>query len=371
MRIHFIVRSLKQEGAGAHQNALTYIRYLKERGHTVTVHTITSFNNPPADIQVISYAKEGLGFIAGNEFLSALLSAQEDEADIFFLYGVDCIWGAGMYRRCGGVTPVAVYLDTYLASMHTGKRAKALYYLKRLVWERLFGMRDAKRVDAYIAVSPFLKERYVRAGFPEDKFHIVPNFFDFDTKCSAQKVGVTQEVRLLYAGRLTYDKGVDLLIAAVKDLPGGIPWQLRIVGEGELEKECQDLIVTYGLGKSIEMIPWVNPDRMDEVYAWTDIFIHPARWPEPFGRIFVEAMSRGIPVIAPRDGAAPWVLGGAGIFFANGKVSGLREAIQALIRNSSLRRQLGEEGRKQAQRFSSEVVGPHLIEVLETICNKI
>src|SRR3989344_7668311 len=122
MRIHFLVRSLRQEGAGSHQNALSYIRYLQERGHSVTVHAVNaaSFNNPPADIRVIAHAKEKLGLIEGNTFITKLLFTHEKDADIFFLYGVDFIWGAGRYRKSGGGAPGARYLGNFLLSKGNG-----------------------------------------------------------------------------------------------------------------------------------------------------------------------------------------------------------------------------------------------------------
>ncbi|GEM_PF-6485249 len=361
MRIHFLVRSLRQEGAGSHQNALSYIRYLKERGHSVTVHTVNaaSFNNPPADIQVTAHAQEKLGFIAGNTFITNLLFAHEKEADMFFLYGVDFIWGAGRYRKNGGMTPVAVYLDTCLSTMDTGRALSIAYYVKRLVWEKLFGMRDAAGVDAYIAASPFIVGMYVRYGFPEHRFHTVPNFFEFGPP-DVKKECAAPIVRLLYAGRLTYDKGTDLLITAAKDIPGDIPWHLRIVGDGPLREECERMIRAYGLAARVEITPWVSQGELPEVYRSADIFIHPSRCPEAFGRTFVEAMSHGIPIIASNIGAAPGTVGNAGIFFPNGSVSALRNAMLTLIRDDELRERLGEKGMAQSRKFTKEVVGPHL-----------
>jgi len=362
MRIHFLVRSLRQEGAGSHQNALSYIRYLQERGHSVTVHAVNaaSFNNPPADIRVIAHAKEKLGLIEGNTFITKLLFTHEKDADIFFLYGVDFIWGAGRYRKSGGATPVAVYLDTCLSTMDTGRALSIAYYVKRLVWEKLFGMRDAAGVDTYIAASPFIKEMYTHSGFPEHRFRIVPNFFEFGAPSAARRGPPAGPVRLLYAGRLTYDKGTDLLITAAKDIPGDIPWHLRIVGDGPLREECEEMIRAYGLAARVEITPWVSQGELPEVYRSADIFIHPSRCPEAFGRTFVEAMSHGIPVIASNIGAAPWTVGNAGVFFRNGSIPALRNAMLTLIRDDELRERLGEKGMAQSLKFTKEVVGPHL-----------
>lgn len=366
MRIHFVVRSLREDGAGSHQNAISYIRYLKERGHTVTVHAITSFNNPPTDITLTAHNQEKLGLIAGNRFLSKLLLANQNDADIFFLYGVDCIWGGGAYRKNGGSVPVAVYLDTHLATMNGGRPPSTIYYAKRLVWEKLFGMRLAAFVDSYIAVSPFIKDKYVHAGFPEKRFEIITNFFEF-IEITPKKIQASPVVQLLYAGRLTHDKGIDMLIHAVKDIPPQLSWHLCIVGEGPLKEECEIMIRKYNLETRVEIVPWINQGKLKEVYESADIFIHPSRCPEAFGRTFVEAMSHGIPIIASNIGAAPETIGKAGIFFSSENIAELRETITRLACDAALRKQLGDEGVRQSRTFTKEIVGPHLECVLEGI----
>ncbi len=367
MRIHFLVRSLNRDGAGSHQNAISYIRYLKERGHTVTVHAINSVNNPPSDIQLIEHAKEKLGLLANNKFLTKLLFDCEKDADIFLLYGVDFIWGAGRYRMGGGVIPVTIYLDTCLSSMDTGQRLSTVYYIKRVLWEKLFGMRDAKWVDAYIASSLFIKEIYVYHGFIEKKFNIVSNFFEFDAERNVQGRTVSQTVRLLYAGRMTHDKGTDLLIEAVRNINLEIPWILRIVGDGPMKKECEQMIREYGLIERVQITQWVDQSELPEVYKSADIFIHPSRCPEAFGRTFVEAMSYGIPVVASNIGSAPWTIGEGGLLFSSGDVSKLRECICSLIKDKELRERLGKQGVSQSQKFDKRIVGPLLEKTLETL----
>ena len=367
MRIHFIVRSLQQDGAGAHQNALSYVRYLKECGHTVTVHAITSFNNPPGDIALIAHKKESLGFVAGNTFLTESLHIYEKDADIFFLYGVDFIWGAGAYRKSGGAVPTVVYLDRLLPSVGTNRSFGIMYYLKRLAWEKIFGMRNVPWIDAFIAVSPFIQEAYLASGFPEDKFHIIPNFFEFKERRAMKKDGMTNTVLLLYVGRLTYDKGIDILINAVKDIPPDISWHLRIVGDGPMKEECENRVHKHALDTFVEITPWVDQAELQKIYESADIFIHASRYPESFGRTFVEAMSHRLPVVASNIGAASWTVGAAGMFFQSGNVQELRGIVVTLMRDISLRQRLGTAGIKRAHAFQKDSIGPHLEEVLETI----
>jgi glycosyltransferase involved in cell wall biosynthesis len=369
MKIFFLVRSLRQDGAGSHQNALSYIRDLKERGHEVDVHAVTSFNNPPPNITVTAHAKEKLGFVAGNKFITDVLSAHEKNTDLFFLYGVDCVWGGGEYRKRGGTKPVVVCFDTCLSTMQGGGSISRLYYLKRLFWEKLIGMFVAAHVDAYIAVSPFIQDTYVRSGFSANKFYVVPNLFERYAASSVPETHRRNTIEFLYAGRLTDDKGVDLLIAAAKDLPREPKWHLRIVGDGALSQQCAQTIRDHKLENFISITPWVTVETLQDIYKESDIFVHPSRIPEAFGRTFVEAMSHGIPVIASNIGAAPWTVGAAGVFFKKGNVRELRDAMYTLLTDEPLRRNLGAAGVKRAHAFQKEIVGPQLKKVLEEIAN--
>jgi glycosyltransferase involved in cell wall biosynthesis len=169
MRIHFFVRSLNlQSGGGSNYNATSYIRYLQSRGHTVVVHSFTSGNNkPPADISITEHDGQGNGFVSSQHVLCALLQKYENDADLYFLYGVDFTWGGGRYRAQGGSVPTVVYLDDYLESLGLTTEGGFLYHFKRVVWDKMFGLRLAKRVDMYMAVSPFVQDAYVQFGFTQ------------------------------------------------------------------------------------------------------------------------------------------------------------------------------------------------------------
>ena len=93
MRIHFFVRTIHELGAGAHQNSISFIRYLSSTGNDVRVHTFTSHNNkPPHDITIIDHSCNNLTFLEEQEKLIQILKENENAADVYFLYGVDFTW---------------------------------------------------------------------------------------------------------------------------------------------------------------------------------------------------------------------------------------------------------------------------------------
>ncbi|MES2203227.1 MAG: glycosyltransferase family 4 protein [Patescibacteria group bacterium] len=362
--IHFFVRTLNQEkGGGSHHNAISFINFLKDKGHDVVVHTLVSVgNNVPQGMALVEHQGERYGFLAAQNFLVSLLRQYEKNVDVYFLYGVDFSWGGGKYRREGGLTPVVVYLDTYLASMNLGEGEGRLYYLKRILWDKIVGLRYVQWVDRFLAVSPFLQEQYIRAGFPVGSFMVVPNFFKFpNTKPTHHNMPDT--LRLLYTGRLIYDKGVDLLIRAVARLPS-YPWTLTIVGDGPMKEILIRLAEALGISSRVTFLPWLDMAALDLEYSRADIFVHPARWPEPFGRTVVEVMAHGVPTIVPRNGGAAWIVDNTGILFNNNDLDSLCSALSRLVEDPILRSSLGEAAYKRAQVFSEEAVGTLLIEAI-------
>jgi glycosyltransferase involved in cell wall biosynthesis len=98
---------------------------------------------------------------------------------------------------------------------------------------------------------------------------------------------------------------------------------------------------------------------MAEAYASLDVLVLPSRttrtWVEQFGRVLVEAMWCGVPVVGSDSGEIPWVIEttGGGLVFPEGDVASLRQALVRLRDDPSLRRRLAADGRHQVeQQFS-------------------
>lgn len=108
---------------------------------------------------------------------------------------------------------------------------------------------------------------------------------------------------ILYVGALIKSKGPQILLDALK----GINCRIELYGEGILKEQLQQAITAHNLEAKI--FPPVPYDQMPSVYARADVVVFPSLWPEPFGRIPLEAMAAGKPIIASRSGAIPEVMG--------------------------------------------------------------
>jgi glycosyltransferase involved in cell wall biosynthesis len=151
-----------------------------------------------------------------------------------------------------------------------------------------------------------------------------------------------------FVGRLVEEKGGALLLDALA-LLGGV-WQLDIIGDGPqksaLEAQAKRLHlsdrVTFGTLPSV---------RMAGYYQGLDVLVVPsltrANWKEQFGRVSIEAMACGVPVIGSSSGAIPDVIGEAGLIVPEGDRRALSDALRQLMHAPELRRRLSELGRQR------------------------
>ena len=169
-----------------------------------------------------------------------------------------------------------------------------------------------------------------------------------------------------YIGRLIEEKGVHHLIQAVSQLDGD--WRLRIVGSGPLAEDLQALTAELGIAHCVEFIQWVSSAEMPAQYAEIDCLVLPSltrpNWKEQFGRVLVEAMACGLPVIGSDSGAIPGVIGKGGLIFPEGDVLAMRKHLDDLQNKADLREILGLEGRRRVlEHFTHERIAQATVEV--------
>jgi glycosyltransferase involved in cell wall biosynthesis len=171
-----------------------------------------------------------------------------------------------------------------------------------------------------------------------------------------------------FAGRLVAEKGVRDLLEAHAGLPGA---RLLVVGDGELRDEVAAAARRTG---RIELLTDVRHDAMPAVYRRMDVLALPSRttatWAEQFGRVLVEAMWCGVPVVGSDSGEIPWVIDstGGGVVVPEGDVPALRDALGGLLADPARRDRLATRGREAvAARFTVSAVAGALDRALRAI----
>jgi glycosyltransferase involved in cell wall biosynthesis len=112
---------------------------------------------------------------------------------------------------------------------------------------------------------------------------------------------------------------------------------------------------------------------MPTQYHAFDVLVLPSltrpNWKEQFGRVLVEAMSSGIPVIGSDSGAIPDVIGESGLIVPEGDVTALMEALARLQTSAELRTALGTNGRSRViHHFTHEQVAQDTVRVYQALC---
>jgi glycosyltransferase involved in cell wall biosynthesis len=165
-----------------------------------------------------------------------------------------------------------------------------------------------------------------------------------------------------YAGRLVPEKGLDVLIDAVAGLSNV---ELRFVGNGPIRPQLERR--AFDLGVALTIDSTVKHENMASAYAGFDVLVLPSRttatWSEQFGRVLVEAMSCGLPVIGSDSGEIPWVIHstGGGLVVPEDDAGALRDAIVKLRDSPVLRRELAGMGAARARdQFSVAAVARQL-----------
>jgi glycosyltransferase involved in cell wall biosynthesis len=150
-----------------------------------------------------------------------------------------------------------------------------------------------------------------------------------------------------YAGRLVPEKGVDILLLAAAQLPENV--QVRMCGAGPEQKLLQYLIFKLGLQNRATIEPLIPSTQMPAYFGKLDCFVLPSRtrpnWKEQFGRVLIEAMACGVPVIGSTCGELPNVIGDAGLTFPEENVDALADCLRKLLNDVGLRKNLAAKGR--------------------------
>ncbi len=153
--------------------------------------------------------------------------------------------------------------------------------------------------------------------------------------------------RLGYIGRLVEEKGVEVLLRAAAELTGD--WEIKILGSGPQLNELQALARELNIAARVQFHPPIPSREIPAFYQQLDVLVLASRtranWKEQFGRVLVEAMASGVPVIGSTCGEIPNVIGDAGIIFPEDDVAALRAAMTELRADNARRAELSARGR--------------------------
>lgn len=218
----------------------------------------------------------------------------------------------------------------------------------RLAMRRLGADRGAiLRFEHPLCVSQAVRDLLVSRGVPVENARVIPNGIrvdDFASVMTTRTERVGRGLRLLYAGRLSSEKGVDTAIQAMSEVadresePGV---SLDIVGGGRdgYVRELKTLVGHLGVGEHVHFREPVPRTEMPVLLAAYDALLFTSTWPEPSARTVMEAMAAGLVVVGTTTGATGEILVNmeTGLTFAAGDSADLAAQIQRLRENPDWR----------------------------------
>ena len=194
---------------------------------------------------------------------------------------------------------------------------------------------------------------------------VIPNMAEWGTSEARQRVSGANKV-LTAVGRLTHQKGFDLLLTAFSKIADNYPdWTLRIWGEGPDRAKLEALRDNLALGDRVEF-PGVT-STPGEWIECADAFVLSSRF-EGWGLVLCEAMAAGIPSISFACDFGPEDMitdGDDGLLVPDGDIDALANGLAHLMRDEALRSRLGERARETSQQFQPAKIGKHWTAMIE------
>jgi glycosyltransferase involved in cell wall biosynthesis len=220
--------------------------------------------------------------------------------------------------------------------------------------------RAFRRVAAAYACSETVCEVLRAKGFDKPA-PIIP--FGVNTEAfrprPARSESSDRPLTIGYVGRMLPGKGLNVLADALEKVRDEA-WQLLVVGDGPERAEFERRLTASNLLGRTRFTGAINFSLVPDFFQELDLLVIPTettkRIREQFGRVIVEAMASGVPVIGSTCGAIPEVVGEAGIVFSEGDAVALASALRQMFSDEGLRERLALAGLERAKQYSWERV---------------
>jgi glycosyltransferase involved in cell wall biosynthesis len=221
-----------------------------------------------------------------------------------------------------------------------------------------------KRVDAYIALSDFQKQVFVRSGLPAERLFVKPNF----VAAGELPQDSTRDRFALFVGRLSEEKGVEVLLDAYRQHQLTIP--LKIIGDGPLRESLQ--AKAAGLSQ-ISFLGQQDAAVVAQMMQRAQFLVFPSIWYEGFPLTIAEAYSRKLPAISSNLGTMSEIVidGISGIHFESGNSTDLAAKIQWASDHPQFMQTMGESAYRIYQTYYTPDINYHqLIQIYQAAIDR-
>lgn len=268
------------------------------------------------------------------------------------LHNYRYICANGLFFRCGrpctkcleGISPISVAkLKCYRDSVF-----QSFWYASLI--RRMHKRKYFDNIDQFIALTPFMRDTAIKAGLHKERFTIVPNTIAYVRKSEEL---IKTEKYFLAIGRLSEEKGFDLVINAANSLPKG--YKIIIAGDGPEKQKLYNMALTH---ENVELIGFVTGEEKEKLFKNAIGLIVASTFYDIFPTVVLEAYSYGIPVVGSKIGGLQYMIEDhiTGMLFEPGNVESLSAALLNMISLQEANVILGQNAREIYEKKYSESI---------------
>ena len=193
--------------------------------------------------------------------------------------------------------PDIIHAHLARAAKFAGQATKSLKIPSLVKTHNYVDLKYYQHVDCLVPTTHD-QARYLQdKGIDPARISRIPNFTAMPLLAEVRQVDLSKPIQLVAIGRLVQKKGFDLLLDAFATLVGSANLHLTIIGDGELRSDLQRMVTSLDIAEKVSFPGW--SDDIRSALDQADLFVLPSR-DEPFGIVCLEAMARGVPIVATR-----------------------------------------------------------------------
>lgn len=234
-----------------------------------------------------------------------------------------------------------------------------------------WGSREA---SAVIVQTPRLAELLGYDGVPEHRIHVVPSGIAPVPAVDGPDAGLDQRSdplagiphpRVLFLGRLHRQKQVDVLIRAIRQLPGV---HLVLVGDGPHRAALERLTESLGLTGRVHFRGFMPHQQVPDLLRRVDAMALPSRY-EEFGTALVEGMQAGLPVVAANTGGVPNVVehGVTGLLVPPDDAAAMAGGLRQVLTDQRLAERLSGQARRRVGGYDWDLLGDRVLSIYQRL----
>lgn len=192
-------------------------------------------------------------------------------------------------RDCAGP---GCFTTTLRKHCVTPRPRYAAYFYHRVKWLA----RNAGRFAHVIAPSAGARDRLVRARFAAPHVSVLPYFCPVAP--AARPRPLPEATTITFMGRIAPNKGHEFFVQALGLLPADVAGVMVGSFNDENERYIRQLAAAHGCERRLTLRKWATRQEVQAILDETSVFVFPSLWPETLGIVGLEALARGVPVVA-------------------------------------------------------------------------